>query len=58
MSEREAREITIHAVGDVSALVEQPPDARYMLVLAHGAGAGMRHRSLEARPDVLRTISM
>jgi uncharacterized protein len=42
------REITIHAVGDVSALVERPTAARYMLVLAHGAGAGMRHRFLEA----------
>jgi predicted alpha/beta-hydrolase family hydrolase len=58
VSEREAREITIHAVGDVSALVEQPPDARYMLVLAHGAGAGMRHRSLETLARELATVGV
>jgi len=29
--------------GDVSALLERPPDAWALLVLAHGAGAGMRH---------------
>jgi uncharacterized protein len=33
--------------GEVSALLERPPDARWMLVLAHGAGAGMTHRFLE-----------
>ncbi|CAN5326391.1 alpha/beta hydrolase [soil metagenome] len=29
--------------GDVSALLLRPADARWLLVLAHGAGAGMRH---------------
>ena len=32
---------------DVAALVEQPTQARWMLVLAHGAGAGMRHAFME-----------
>jgi uncharacterized protein len=27
----------------VSAILERPPNARWMLALAHGAGAGMRH---------------
>lgn len=31
----------------VSALLLRPPDARALLVLAHGAGAGMSHRFLE-----------
>jgi len=31
------------SAGDVSALVTRPKDARWMLVLAHGAGAGMEH---------------
>ena len=37
-------ELTI-AIADttVSAMIERPADARAMLVLAHGAGAGMRH---------------
>jgi predicted alpha/beta-hydrolase family hydrolase len=30
-------------VGRVSALLERPPAARLVYVLAHGAGAGMRH---------------
>jgi len=35
-------------VGDVSALLELPRNARALYVLAHGAGAGMRHRFLQA----------
>ncbi len=34
--------------GRVSALLEQPSDAHALLVLAHGAGAGMRHAFMEA----------
>ena len=34
--------------GDVSALLGRPPDARRLLVLAHGAGAGMRHAFMES----------
>ena len=33
--------------GDVSALVSLPAGARWLLVLAHGAGAGMTHPFLE-----------
>lgn len=37
------------AVGDsgVSGLLDLPPDARWLYVCAHGAGAGMRHAFLE-----------
>jgi len=35
------------AGSDVSALSLCPPRARFLYVLAHGAGAGMRHPSLE-----------
>jgi predicted alpha/beta-hydrolase family hydrolase len=35
-------------VGEVSALLELPRSARALYVLAHGAGAGMRHRFLQA----------
>src|SRR5882762_4207630 len=34
-------------VGDVSGLLLRPNDARLLFVLAHGAGAGMRHPFLE-----------
>jgi predicted alpha/beta-hydrolase family hydrolase len=33
---------------EVSALFERPAKARWLLVLAHGAGAGMRHAFLES----------
>jgi predicted alpha/beta-hydrolase family hydrolase len=33
--------------GDVSALLLRPDNARCLLVLAHGAGAGMQHRFME-----------
>lgn len=35
-------------VGDLSALLLRPDAARCLLVLAHGAGAGMRHAFMEA----------
>lgn len=35
-------------VGEVSGLLLRPTDARLLYVLAHGAGAGMRHPFLEA----------
>jgi len=34
--------------GDVSGLLVRPDDARLLYVLAHGAGAGMRHAFLES----------
>lgn len=37
----------------VSALLDAPPDARAALVLAHGAGAGMRHPFMAALAGAL-----
>ncbi len=34
-------------IGSVSAILERPSDAWALYVLAHGAGAGMRHRFME-----------
>ena len=36
------------AVGDVEALLLRPSDAKSLLVLAHGAGAGMHHPFMES----------
>ncbi len=47
MTARELR-FDAGAGGEVSALLERPAGARWLLVLGHGAGAGMRHRFLEA----------
>ena len=37
----------------VSTLLDRPPDAWLLYVLAHGAGAGMRHRFLESMSAAL-----
>lgn len=43
-----ARSLTIESgAGAVGGLLLRPPDATVLLVLAHGAGAGMRHPFLE-----------
>jgi hypothetical protein len=45
-----AKELTIvvgERTGAVAALLVRPPDAWLVYVLAHGAGAGMRHPFLE-----------
>lgn len=40
-------------VGRVSALLVRPPDATRLYVMAHGAGAGMRHRFMAAVSEAL-----
>jgi predicted alpha/beta-hydrolase family hydrolase len=40
-------------IGEVSALLLRPADAWGLYVLAHGAGAGMRHRFLESISSAL-----
>jgi predicted alpha/beta-hydrolase family hydrolase len=39
---------SVGSAGSVSALLMRPNDARACYVLAHGAGAGMRHAAMEA----------
>ena len=43
MSDETQLKVTVPNVGEVSALWLRPANARWLLVLAHGAGAGMRH---------------
>ena len=38
---------TVEGAGEVSAILTRPANARWLLVLAHGAGAGMTHPFLE-----------
>jgi len=40
--------IAVGSAGTVSALLMRPATARACYVFAHGAGAGMRHASMEA----------
>jgi len=46
--ESEAITVVIEGAGPISGLWLAPPKARACLVLAHGAGAGMTHRSMVA----------
>ena len=43
----------VEGAGTVSALLQRPRDAERLLVLAHGAGAGMRHAFMDALADGL-----
>ena len=43
----ETRFLASKSSGEVSAILDHPDGARWMMVLGHGAGAGMRHRFLE-----------
>lgn len=45
---KELRFKATERTGHVTALLLQPPDARWLLVLGHGAGAGMRHPFMES----------
>lgn len=44
----ELRFVASKSAGEVGALLLRPPDAKRLLVLGHGAGAGMRHAFIEA----------
>jgi predicted alpha/beta-hydrolase family hydrolase len=39
---------SVGSVGEVSSILFRPPDARWLFVMAHGAGAGMRHPFMTA----------
>jgi len=47
MGEGERPRFAVEGAGEVSAILMRPADARWLLVLAHGAGAGMTHPFLE-----------
>ena len=44
--------------GEVSALLVRPPTARWLLVLGHGAGAGMSHPFLEKLAGELAEVGI
>jgi predicted alpha/beta-hydrolase family hydrolase len=46
------------AKGGVSALFQRPDDARYLYVLAHGAGADMWHHFMQSMADELARVGV
>lgn len=47
MGDRKGLRFAVEGAGEVSAILTRPAGARWLLVLAHGAGAGMMHPFLE-----------
>lgn len=50
--------IAVEGAGEVSALLLWPAKAKWMLALAHGAGAGMRHPFLERLAEELAGVNI
>ena len=50
--------IGVEGGGEVSALLTRPTKARRLLVLAHGAGAGMIHPFMEMLADELAGVAV
>jgi hypothetical protein len=44
--------------GNVSSLLLRPEGARYLLALAHGAGAGMRHENMTRIAEALAAVKV
>ena len=53
MATAESLRFAVPGAGEVSALLIRPAKANWILALAHGAGAGMRHAFMEALAEEL-----
>jgi hypothetical protein len=58
MSEGERLRFAVEGAGEVSAILMRPADSRWLLVLAHGAGAGMTHPFLEKLARELASVGV
>lgn len=58
MTAAESLRFTVEGAGEVPALLVRPAKARWLLVLAHGAGAGMKHPFMEALAEELAGASV
>jgi uncharacterized protein len=48
MTKSEPLKVSVEGAGEVSGLLLHPENARWLMLLAHGAGAGMRHPFMES----------
>ena len=58
MSKSEQLTFPVENAGEVSSLLLRPGDARWLLLLAHGAGAGMRHPFMESLANDLASAKI
>ena len=52
-TETDLRFVATEGTGEVSARLDRPDDATALLVLAHGAGAGMHHHFMASMVEAL-----
>ena len=58
MAEPKRLAFGVPGAGEVSAILLRPTDARWLLMLAHGAGAGMTHPFLEKLSQELASVGV
>ena len=58
MGDSERLRFSVEGAGEVSAILMRPAKARWLLALAHGAGAGMTHPFLEELARELADVSI
>jgi len=58
MTEKEALKIAVEGAGEVSGILLRPEKARWLMLLAHGAGAGMHHPFMERLAHELASVGM
>jgi len=58
MAEIEELRFVVDGAGEVPALLVRPAKARWMLAMAHGAGAGMKHSFMEKLAGELAGVGM
>jgi uncharacterized protein len=58
MREGEGLRFAVEGAGEVSAILMRPAEARWLLMLAHGAGAGMTHPFLEKLAGELACVGV
>ena len=58
MSDHQEFQFRVQDQGDVSALFLRPAKARWLLIPAHGAGAGMRHPFMEQLATELANVNI
>jgi uncharacterized protein len=58
MAGREELRFAVDGAREVSALLVMPAQARWLLVLGHGAGAGMHHPFMEKLAEELATVGI
>lgn len=58
MADAEELRIDVPGSGEVSALLHNPRNARWLLVLAHGAGAGMGHPFMKKLAEELAGVAI